>query len=135
MILIIFYIPIFVQKYSIYLYENKATIGVITLMLPWSPFNVGQIMSFQIHSFTLYCLPQTITGLRLGCQPPLLLQMARERPLTSWRFEADSSSLSVCRDKLDCPRVCDSFSPHDHEGTMIIIMKYYKNTIKKQQTA
>ena len=38
---------------------------------------------------------------------------------TSWRSEVDSNSLSLCRDKLDCSRVCDSSSPHDHEASLI----------------
>ena len=81
------------------------------------------------YLFLFYLLPRAITGPILGSQTPLVLQMTRERPSTSWRSEADSNSWYVCRDKLDCSTTCDSSCPHDHEA-IIFSIKYFLGLLR-----
>ena len=106
---------------SFSLYHSFRPQNKVSFKWYWKLISINKIIFnkplYYLHVFNVFFildwLPRAITGPHLGCQPPLLLQMARERPSTSWRSEADSNSRSVCQD--DCSTVRDSSSPHDHE--------------------
>ena len=84
-----------IEKYSLYGCCDDVLEVVCmrrTLNASWKDLSFFKFslsgFKLTVFLFILYWLPRAITGPHLGCQPSLLLQMARKRPSTSWRSKA-----------------------------------------------